>query len=144
MPWSEVRWENKLWIIPKERMKEGREHIVPLSNRALELLKRRKEQRAIGDYVFSAHQRDTPLDEKAMRQILRKIGVIGATVHGFRSTFRDRAGDNPADYTREAIEMCLAHLVGNPAEQAYRRRTALEKRRVIMEAWAKFCDGQVL
>jgi integrase len=143
MRWSEVVdfEKNRLWSIPAERMKEGRAHTVPLPDRPLELLKRRYEQRAIGcDYVFSAHRRPTPLDEKAMRQILRKMGVVGATVKGFRSSFSDWAGDE-TDFASETIEACLAHAVGNQSARAYRRRTALEKRRELMKKWAEYCEA---
>ena len=129
MKWSEAPdfETNRLWTIPAKRMKGGREHKVPLSDRAIEILRRRYEQRAIGDYVFTAHRRPTPLDEKAMRQILRKMGV-SATVHGFRSSFRDWAGDE-TDHARETAEACLAHQAGDDTERRYRRRTALKKRR---------------
>jgi integrase len=101
MEWPELGdLEKRVWTIPAERMKPGREHTVPLSDRPLELLKRRKEH-AVGQHVFSAHRRDTPLDEKSMRQILRKMG-FKVTVHGFRSSFRDWAGDE-TDYARAQI-----------------------------------------
>jgi integrase len=141
MKWSELFLDNQVWVIPKERLKRGkREHIVPLSPRVVELLNRRKEQAGRDQYVFSAHRRDTPLDEKSMRQILRKTKTTSApvTVHGFRSSFRDWAGDE-TDYPRESIEECLSHQVGNAVERAYRRRTGLEKRTEIMTAWADFC-----
>jgi integrase len=135
---SEVDLENRIWTIPAARMKGGRGHIVPLSDRAIELLKRRYEQRGISDYVFTAHRRPTPMDEKSMRQILHKMNK-SVTVHGFRSSFRDWCGDE-TNFAREAVEACLAHVVGNASETAYRRRTALEKRREIMKAWAEYCE----
>jgi integrase len=140
MKWSELSLENRIWTIPKERMSKrgSREHIVPLCPRAIEIINRRKEH-TISDYVFSAHGRNKPLDEKAMREILRKIKP-GVTVHGFRSTFRDWAGDE-TDFPRDLIEECLGHSVGNAVERAYRRRSSLEKRREIMQAWASFCEG---
>lgn len=150
MQWSEIgydfenenripkHFENRNWTIPKERMKKGRIHQVPLSDRAIEILKRRKEH-AHSDYVFFGYQRDKGLDDKSMRLVLHKMKV-NATVHGFRSTFRDWAGDK-TDYARETIEECLAHLVGNTTEQAYRRRTGLEKRRALMAEWAAFCES---
>jgi integrase len=126
------------WAIPKERMKASRDHIVPLSPRAKEIIDWRMKH-TVGDYVFSAHGRNKPLDEKAMRVILRNIKP-GVTVHGFRSTFRDWAGDE-TDYPRELIEECLSHQVGNVVERAYRRRSSLEKRREVMEAWSEYCEG---
>jgi len=140
---SELGPDNLYWTIPKERMKKGkkgsgRDHIVPLSPRAREIVEWRLKH-TVGDYVFSAHGRNRPLDEKAMREILRKIKP-GVTVHGFRSTFRDWAGDE-TDYPRDLIEECLGHSVGNAVERAYRRRSSFEKRRTIMEAWASYCEA---
>jgi integrase len=141
MPWSEVDWKNKIWIIPAERMKKGeREHRVPLSPRAIELLKRRYEQRGISDYVFTAHRRPTPIDEKAMLEILYKIDDR-YTVHGFRTSFRDWGGDE-TDYPDHLLEECLSHKVGSGTRRAYRRRTGLEKRRIIMDEWAAYCEGR--
>jgi integrase len=138
MEWSELKLGNRIWVIPAERMKAERDHIVPLSDRAIEIINRRKEH-AVGQYVFSAHQRNKPLDEKAMLNILHKIDDR-YTVHGFRSSFSDWANDQP-DYAWDTIEECLAHKVGSDVRQAYRRRTALEKRRVIMDAWAEYCGA---
>jgi len=141
---TELGPDNLYWTIPAARLKKGkrggerRDHIVPLSPRAREIVNWRLKH-TIGDYVFSAHGRNRPLDEKAMREILRKIKP-GVTVHGFRSTFRDWAGDE-TDFPRELIEECLQHSVGNAVERAYRRRSSLEKRREIMTAWASYCGG---
>jgi integrase len=140
---SELGPENLYWTIPKARLKKGkkgakRDHIVPLSSRAREIVDWRLKH-TIGDYVFSAHGRNRPLDEKAMRGILHKIKP-GVTVHGFRSTFRDWAGDE-TDFPRDLIEECLAHSVGNAVERAYRRRSSLGKRREVMEAWAIYCSN---
>jgi integrase len=138
---SELGPDNLYWTIPKARLKKGkggakRDHIVPLSPRAQELIKRRQEH-SVGDYVFSAHGRNKPLDQKAMGEILHKIKP-GVTVHGFRSTFRDWAGDE-TDFPRDLIEECLSHQVGNAVERAYRRRSSLEKRGEVMQAWASYC-----
>jgi integrase len=133
---SELGPENLYWTIPAARMKASRDHIVPLSPRAREIVDWRLKH-TIGDYVFSAHGRNRPLDEKAMRGILHKIKP-GVTVHGFRSTFRDWAGDE-TDFPRDLIEECLSHQVGNAVERAYRRRSSLETRRKIMQAWASYC-----
>jgi integrase len=114
--WTEVKLGDRILVIPPERMKKGeREHIVPLSERAIEILKRRKEH-SVGQYVFSAHQRNKPLDEKAMPNILNGI-VTGYTVHGLRSSFSDWANDQP-DYAWETIEECLSHKVGNTVRNA--------------------------
>ena len=138
---SELGPDNLYWTIPAARLKKGkrgggRDHIVPLSPRAQELIKRRLEH-SVGEYVFSAHGRNKPLDEKAMREALRKIKP-GVTVHGFRSSFRDWCGEE-TEYPRELAEECLSHSVGNAVERAYRRRSSLEKRRIIMSAWASYC-----
>jgi integrase len=133
----EVDLEKGLWTIPAARMKADRDHIVPLSPRAKEIVDWRLKH-SVGDYVFSAHGRNRPLDEKAMRGILHKIKP-GVTVHGFRSSFKDWCGDE-TDFPRDLVEVCLSHQVGNAVERSYRRRTALEKRREIMEAWASYCD----
>jgi integrase len=133
---NELGSDNLYWTIPKARMKASRDHIVPLSPRAKEIIDWRTKH-TVGDYVFSAHGRNKPLDEKAMREILRKIKP-GVTVHGFRSTFKDWCGDE-TDYPRDLVEQCLSHQVGNAVERAYRRRSSLEKRREIMKAWADFC-----
>jgi len=133
---SELGPDNLYWTIPAARMKASRDHIEPLSPRAKEIIDWRMKH-TIGDYVFSAHGRNKPLDEKAMREILHKIKA-GVTVHGFRSTFQDWAGDE-TDFPRDLIEECLSHQVGNTVERAYRRRSSLAKRREVMEAWALYC-----
>jgi integrase len=135
---SELGPENLYWTIPAARMKASRDHVVPLSLRAKEIVDWRLKH-TVGEYVFSAHGRNKPLDEKAMRETLRKIKP-GVTVHGFRSTFKDWCGDE-TDFPRDLVEECLAHKVGNAVERAYRRRTGLEKRRAIMDEWAAYCDG---
>jgi integrase len=131
MELAEVEWEQKIWTIPAERMKKGREHQVPLSDRALEIL---KEQATVAQFVFGGLK---PLGEGALLDFLRTL-EDKATVHGFRSTFRDWAGDC-TEFAREHIEACLAHRVGNGTENAYRRMSALMKRRDIMQAWTDFC-----
>jgi integrase len=139
MQWSEINWEQKTWTIPAGRMKTGKEYIVPLADRVIELLRRLEERRRDGSlYVFIGNN-ETVLGEKSMLEVLRTMDDK-ATVHGFRATFRDWAGDE-TDYPRELIEECLSHQVGNAVERAYRRRSSLEKRREIMEAWASYCSG---
>jgi integrase len=135
MRWSELDWEQKLWNIPAERTKARREHRVPLSDRAIELLARQKEHSTGGPFVFTGYSQ-APLAEKAMLLAMRKMGA-SATVHGFRSAFRDWAGDTTT-FARETIEECLAHKVGNAVENAYRRSDALQKRRQIVDAWAAY------
>jgi len=117
-------------------MKGGREHRVPLSHRALEILDRVETIRT-SDYVFPGKLRAAPLSAATMHQVLRRMNVENATVHGFRSSFRDWAGECTS-FPREIAEAALAHVVGDETERAYRRGDALEKRRKLMEAWAGF------
>jgi integrase len=139
MRWDEIDLDKKVWTVPAHRMKAGREHRVPLSQRAADILARLGEGRS-GDFVFPGQRRDKPLSGKAMELMLRRMKIENATVHGFRSAFRDWAGNETA-YPRELIETALAHVIGDKAEQAYRRRDALEKRRQLMEAWASYCTA---
>jgi integrase len=132
MRWDEIDLGKKIWTVPAHRMKAGREHRVPLSERATAILVRLSDIRS-GDFVFPGQRRDKPLSA------LRRTKADAVTVHGFRSSFRDWAG-NETGYPRELIESALAHVIGNKAEQAYRRSDALEKRRSLMEAWASYCE----
>jgi integrase len=138
MRWSEVDFDNKIWTVPAARMKAGREHRVPLASRAVEML-RQLEKVSTGEYVFPGQARNRPLSNMAMEMVLRRMKVEDATVHGFRSSFRDWAG-NVSSAPREVVETALAHVIGDKAEQAYRRRDALEKRRKLMDAWAAYCE----
>jgi integrase len=137
MQWSEIDLDTKVWTVPANRMKAGREHRVPLSPRAVVIL-RLLERMKIGDFVFPGQARGKPLSNMAMEMMLRRMKIDNATVHGFRSSFRDWAG-NVSNFPRELIETALAHVVGDKAEQAYRRSDALEKRRKLMDAWAAYC-----
>lgn len=134
--WSE--FDDDVWTVPPERMKGGREHQVPLSKRALEILESLPRER--GGYVFPGARAKAPLSNMAMLELLRGMDGNGATVHGFRSTFRDWAGDR-TNFARDVIEHALAHQIKDKAEAAYRRSAALEKRRQLMEAWAKYCSS---
>ena len=133
--WSEFDFENRIWTIPMTRTKTAREHRVPLSDAAMELLLRQK-LNSTSTFVFTFDSRRA-LSPKSMILLLRKMNKE-ATVHGFRSSFRDYCG-NETEFSREHVEECLAHQVGNNVERAYRRSDALEKRRVIMNAWADYC-----
>jgi integrase len=138
MTWSEIDWEKKLWVLSKERTKQGREHTVPLSDRALTLLVRQKEYSNGSGYVFEGYNR-TRMAEKSLISVLLVMGVK-TSVHGFRSTFRDYCG-NETSFAREPVEHCLAHRLGNAVEQAYRRQDSLNKRRAILDHWAEYCAG---
>jgi integrase len=138
MQWSEIDFDKKIWTVPAERMKAGREHRVPLSSRATAIL-RQLEKLKTGNFVFAGQARNKPLSNMAMEMVLRRMKIEDATVHGFRSSFRDWAG-NVSNFPREITETALAHVIGDKAEQAYRRSDALEKRRRLMEAWAAYCE----
>jgi len=137
MQWSEIDFDKEVWTVPSNRMKAGREHRVPLSPRAAAILRQLEELKA-GEFVFPGQARDKPLSTMAMNMMLRRMNIQDATVHGFRSSFRDWAG-NVSNFPREVVETALAHVIGDKAEQAYRRGDALEKRRQLMDAWAAYC-----
>lgn len=134
--WSEFDLQKKTWTIPAVRMKAGRPHTVPLSEAALAVIETMKSVKT-SDLVFAGRGKDGGVSPKIMNHVLTRTGVSGTTVHGFRSAFRDWAG-NETDTPREVAEAALAHVVGDHAEQAYRRSDALEKRRKLMDAWADF------
>lgn len=136
--WSKVDLVAKVWSIPAERMKAGRPHSVPLSSGAMAVLEPLAAARA-SDFVFPGQKPGRPLSGMAMEMVLRRMGVDD-TVHGFRSSFRDCAG-NETSYPRDLAETALAHVIGDKAEQADRRSDALERRRVMMEDWSRYCEG---
>ncbi|WP_407123201.1 tyrosine-type recombinase/integrase [Bradyrhizobium sp. STM 3561] len=138
MLWSEIDFDKKTWTVPAKRMKAGRQHRVPLSSRAVAIL-RQLEKLKTSDFVFAGQKRNRPLSNMAMDMMLRRTKVGDVTVHGFRSSFRDWAG-NVSSFPREIVETALAHVIGDKAEQAYRRSDALDKRRKLMEAWAAYCE----
>lgn len=133
---GEVDREAKIWVIPAERMKAGKEHRVPLSDQALALLPKG----GPGDLLFPGARKGKPLSDMALIQIMRKLKGEGATVHGLRSSFRDWAAEK-TDAPREVVEACLAHATGNAVELAYKRTDFFEKRRDLMRAWAGFVVG---
>ena len=132
--WTEIDLEKALWTIPAIRMKAAKEHRVPLSKPALALLAQLPSRRGP---VFPGMKFGKPLSNMAMDMILRRMG-IEVTVHGFRSSFRDWAGEM-TNTPREVAEAALAHTVRNSAELAYRRGDALAKRRILMEDWGTYC-----
>ena len=128
--WSELDLDAAVWTIPAARMKAKRDHRVPLSHRAVEILRALPRN---GERVF-------PLSNMAMLELLRGMAGNGYTVHGFRSAFSDWARDRTG-YARDVIEMALAHTIKDKSEAAYRRGDALEKRRRLMAEWARYCEG---
>ncbi|WP_244430893.1 site-specific integrase [Methylocystis sp. ATCC 49242] len=138
--WGEIDMAGKVWTVPAARMKAARPHRIPLSGRATAILEKLHVIR-FSEYVFPGQRRGKPLSNMAMEMVLRRMCVEDATVHGFRSAFRDWAG-NETHFPREIVEAALAHVVGDKAEQAYRRGDALEKRRALMDAWSAFCEAK--
>jgi integrase len=138
--WSEVDLDARVWTIPAERMKAGREHRVPLSDRAIEII-RSMIARKQNDYIFYGDSRAT-LSNMSLLMLLRRMGRNDITTHGFRSTFRDWV-EEQTDTPRAVAEMALSHAVGNAVEAAYRRGDLIEKRRVLMSKWAGYCTKPV-
>lgn len=135
--WDEIDIAGRVWVIPAERMKAEKEHRVPLSDAAIELLTNLPR---IDDsnLVFPSSKAGVSLSDMALTAVLRRMGRRDLTVHGFRSTFRDWTAEITA-YPHEMAEMALAHSVGNKVEAAYRRGDMLEKRLRMMQEWANYC-----
>ncbi|MDQ7954779.1 MAG: integrase arm-type DNA-binding domain-containing protein [Pseudomonadota bacterium] len=136
-PWSEFDLDARVWTIPAERMKAGREHRVPLSDAAMKVLESMPQGKP-ESLVFPG-SKDKALSDMSLTAVMRRMAV-DAVPHGFRSTFRDWVGDR-TDFPRDLLEMALAHVIENKTEGAYRRGDALERRRVMMEAWARFISS---
>ena len=142
--WGEVRWaewaeidrDGKVWTVPARRAKTNRRHRVPLCERALEILEAAQAlEGGAGPLVFT-HGGGKPFHDGMLRRLLRRLGVA-AVPHGFRSTFRDWAGEE-TDHPREVIEAALAHVVRNRVEAAYARSDLFERRRILMNDWARY------
>jgi integrase len=139
--WCEINLSTATWVIPANRMKGDREHRVPLSEAAIEILRAMEAARLINDadaLVFPGHDPHRPLSDMSLTAVLRRMKRGDLTAHGFRSTFRDWAAEATA-YSAELAEMALSHAVGNKVEAAYRRGDLFEKRRRLMNDWAAFC-----
>jgi integrase len=139
--WDEIDEDAKVWTVPAERMKAGREHRVPLADAALCILQRVRQVRQ-NDHVFPGERR-AMLSDRACLRLLRRMGHSDITVHGFRSTFRTWAAERTSQ-AREIAEAALAHVVGDATEQAYQRGDMFEKRRQLMDAWAAYCNKRPL
>ncbi len=144
--WDEIDIDKKVWTIPASRMKAAREHRVPLSARAIEIVEAQQkkaterpdgEERRAAGYAFPGPKPKEPLSTMAMAMLLRRMKAE-ITVHGFRSSFRDWASETTG-FPHEVCEMALAHTIANKAEAAYRRGDLFDKRRKLMEAWAGYC-----
>ena len=138
--WPEIDLDSAIWIIPAERMKSGREHRVPLSKRALAVLKILADENGMDGVVFAGVSKHKPIGMNAFRRFLEQMGRANITTHGFRSTFRDWCAECTA-YPREVCEMALAHAIGNQVEAAYRRGDLFEKRRRLMDEWSRYCEA---
>lgn len=136
---DEFDLDKAVWVIPAARMKAKREHRVPLSTRAIQIVRQMEAVRQ-NDHVFPG-QRGKGLSNMAFLQLLKRMNRTDITVHGFRSTFRDWAGEQTS-YPSEVVEMALAHTVGNQVQQAYFRTDLFEKRAALMRDWAKFLEMQ--
>jgi integrase len=139
--WNEIDLLDKVWTVPAARMKAHREHRVPLSARALAIPTEMQAARhgdADDAFVFPGRKPGLPLSNMAFLMLLRRMGRDDLTAHGFRSSFRDWAGER-TNFQNHVIEMALAHSIGDKVEQAYRRGDLFEKRRRLMQQWATFC-----
>jgi integrase len=136
--WQEVDAKTRIWTVPPERTKTGKEHRVPLSDRAVEILEQLPRE---ADFVFVGPRPGAPIGVNAMADVLRVVRPE-VTVHGFRSTFRDWAAETTS-YPNHVVEMALAHAISSEVEKAYRRGDLLDKRRKLMQAWSVYCDSPV-
>ena len=134
-PPDEFDLDAMLWRIPGERMKRGIAHDVPLSDAAADIIASRDLSRPL---VFEGYKR-RPLSDATVRKAIRSAGFPSATAHGLRSTFRDWCGETGV--SRELAELALSHAIGSEVERAYRRRSAVERRRVVMQHWAEYLRG---
>lgn len=145
--WNEIDLSAKLWTVPASRMKAGRDHRVPLSERAVAILEEMKplsdagvggeRPGSAGAYLFPGGKHGQPLSNMAFLMLLRRMKRDDLTAHGFRSTFRDWAAER-TNFPSEVAEMALAHAVSSKVEQAYRRGDLFERRQRLMAAWATF------
>lgn len=136
--WAEIDLENMLWTIPAERMKAGKEHVVPLTDAVIDVLQRARPLYAeCSDLIFPGRNVLRPMSDMTLLKILR-YAKLPFTVHGFRSSFRDWAAEQTS-YPGEVAEAALAHTVANKVEAAYRRTNYLDKRRNLMRDWTAFC-----
>lgn len=135
--WKEIDMDAAVWTIPAERMKGDREHRVPLSPAALDVL-REAAKFKLNDFVFPGQKPGRPLSNMALLMLLRRFGIINATGHGFRSTMDDWAHEE-THHPTHVIDMALAHAIENKTEAAYRRGNLFEKRRALMNDWATYC-----
>lgn len=137
--WSEIDLERALWTIPASRMKADKEHDVPLSDAALAILTATAEDKREG-LLFPGSKPDKPMSDMTLAAVLKRMERPDITVHGFRSTFREWAGETTS-HPREVIEHALAHQLADKAEAAYQRGSLLPKRRKLMDDWSGYVNG---
>jgi integrase len=136
--WSEIDLAEKVWLIPSERMKAGKEHRLPLSDAAIDVLTRVTIFKSeVSDLVFPGQKPKNPLSDMTLLKVLQVMDVP-VTVHGFRSTFRDWCAEE-TQYPGEVAEAALAHAIPNKVEAAYRRTDFFDRRKSLMNDWAYFC-----
>jgi len=136
--WAEIDFETCTWTISATRMKARTQHIVPLTDTCVSILNQMQSQ-SHSEWIFEGMKRGKALSNMAMANVLKRMEVTGATVHGFRTSFRTWCGEKGVE--REIAELCLAHQIGSAVEQAYNRSTYLERRREVMFAWERFIAG---
>jgi integrase len=135
--WGEVDFEAKLWTVPAERMKAGKEHRVPLSTAAVALLVALPHRKCL---IFHGRYESAALSDMSLTAVLRRMGRGDITIHGFRSSFRDWCAEAVGNtFSREVCEHALAHSLPDRVEAAYRRGDLLDKRVMLMQAWADYC-----
>lgn len=137
--WDEINVTERLWTVPAGRMKAKREHRVPLGKRNLAILTRARELATGSDLVFPGRSDEKPLSNMVFLMLLRRMG-LSITAHGFRSSFRDWAGERTS-LPREVAELALAHAFENRVEAAYARSDLLERRSDLMEQWAVYVES---
>jgi integrase len=135
--WDEIDFRTRTWTIAAHRMKGHREHRVPLSDDAVRVLEQVQSVQS-GEFVFPGHRHYKPLSNMAMLNVLRRMGHVEVTTHGFRSSFRTWAAERTG-FPREVVEAALAHVAGNKVEAAYQRGDLFDKRRRLMDEWARYC-----
>ena len=141
--WAEVHLNEKMWIVPSDRMKAGKEHRVPLCSRIVEILTGIKSNRNPDEFVFLGWKAGAGLSNGAMLVLMKKMGFGQYTPHGFRSTFRDWAAEEAHSFQNETIELALAHTIKNQVEAAYRRGDQVDRRRKLMDAWSQYTETGV-
>ncbi|MEO6823710.1 MAG: integrase arm-type DNA-binding domain-containing protein [Nitrosospira sp.] len=134
--WEEINLKDKVWVIPAERMKAGKEHRIPLSDSAIAVLKQMDNSTKL---IFPGRDEGKPLSDMSLTAVLRRMDRGDLTAHGFRSTFRDWASESTA-YPQHVAEMALAHTIGDKVEAAYRRGDLFTKRTRMMQEWANYCN----